>query len=405
MSTGGRGAATAAPVAEAPAAATRPIGSPVFLAVALTALGGPLALAALYAPQVVADATGSAGLVALAGAAAFLFPVAVWLRYARHVAGAGGLAAFVERAAGRRVAVVQAAVWTVSYALYLCYTAAYVVYDVLPPVVPGVAPYRALVEVLLPIVVAAIVLAPRSVALSVLVVLAVGQVGLAGWLAVLGVGAGTATAFAPAPPTGTLALASGNLGLLYVCGSLSVFLSGEVRTPGRTVRRGLSLAYGSVAVLVTLAVLPLARTPAAARVEIPGMLLASAYAGHAAGVAVGLGVAASVVGVMLVEYLAVTRLVHALTPLSVRSVAWGLAVPLVAAGPVSLVVGPERFYADLLRPSLVALWISQLIVVGVYPLFARRHGGIRATDVVLTVGATAMTAFGLYSSLAHQVLS
>lgn len=275
----------------------------------------------------------------------------------------------------------------------------------LPAAVPGVVPYRAVVEVLLPVVVAAVVLAPRSAALAVLVVLAVGQVGLAGWLAVVGVGAGTATAFAAAAPAGTLTLASGNLGLLYVCGSLPVFFGGEVRTPLRTVRRGLSLAYGLVAVLVTLAVLPLARTPAAARVELPGMLLASAYGGHAVGVAVGLGVAASIVGVMLLEYLAVTRLVHALTRLRVRSIAGVLAVPLVAAGPVSLLAGPERFYADLLRPSLVALWVSQLIVIGVYPLFARRHGGIRVFDVVLTVGAAVVMGFGLYSSLVHQVLS
>lgn len=406
MSSGGAGVASAAPVAGTPTPQeTRPIGPAAFVAVAVAALGGPLALAALYAPQVVVGVTGSAGLVALAGAAAFVFPLVVWLRYARHVNGAAGLAGFVERAAGRRAALVQATVWAVSYVLYLCYTGAYVVYDVLPAAVPGVTPYRPVLELVLPVAVAAAVVAPRSVTLGVLAVLAVAQVGLAGWLAVLGVATGSPAAFAATAPAGQLTQAGGNLAVLYVCGSLPVFLGAEVTRPARTVRRGLVLAYGLVAVLVTLAVLPVARTPAVSRAEIPGMLLASAYGGRTAGTVVGLGVAASVVGVMLVEYVAVTRLVHGTTRLRVPTVARALAVPLVVAGPVSLLVGPERFYADLLRPSLVALWVSQLIVIVVYPLFARRHGGIRVRDVVLTVGATAVTAFGLYTSLAHQVLS
>ncbi|MGH3321448.1 MAG: hypothetical protein ACRDN9_14995 [Streptosporangiaceae bacterium] len=126
--------------------------------------------------------------------------------------------------------------------------------------------------------------------------------------------------------------------------------------------------------------------------------------GGGAGVAVGLGVAASIVGVTVVEYLAVTRLAHAVTGLSVRSVARVLAVALVAGGLVSL-VDPERFYADLLRPSLVALWVSQLIVIAVYPRFARRRGRLRAGDVALAAGAGALMLFGLYSSLVHHVVT
>lgn len=404
--TSGGDAATAAPVApvsrETP---TRLIGPVTFVAVAVAALGGPLALAALYAPGVVADVTGSAGLVVLAGTAAFVLPLWIWLRYARTVAGPAGLAGFVEHAAGRRTAVVQATFWTVSYLLYVCYTGAYVVYDVLPAVFPGFTPYRWVAEVLLPVAVAGTVLAPRRFTLAVIAVIAIGQVGLAGWLGVRGLVGQGRIAESALTPAGPFAEASGNLALLYICGSLPLFLGGEVTRPAQTVRRGLILAYGLVALLVTLAVLPVARTPAVATEEIPGMLLASAYGGRVGGIAVGLGVAASIVGVILVEYVAVTRLLHGMVGWRIRSVAWAVGGVLVAAGPVSLLVGPETFYAALLRPSLVALWISQLIVVAVYPLFVRQHGRVRASHLVVTVGASVLMLFGLYSSLAHQVLT
>jgi hypothetical protein len=52
------------------------------------------------------------------------------LRFGRHVSGSGGLFGFVEAAAGRRVALAQAAIWIVSYALYLVYTTVQIVYDI-----------------------------------------------------------------------------------------------------------------------------------------------------------------------------------------------------------------------------------------------------------------------------------
>jgi len=115
----------------------RPISGWAFLGVTVTSLGGPLALAALYAPSIVADATASAGLAALAAAVVFGAPLAIWLRYSSHIADAGGLYAFVAAAAGRRLALVQAGLWIASYLLYLLYTTATIVYDTLPAVLPA----------------------------------------------------------------------------------------------------------------------------------------------------------------------------------------------------------------------------------------------------------------------------
>ena len=71
----------------APSVPGRPIGRLGFLGVVITSFGGPLALAALYAPTIVDDTASSAGLVSLLAAAAFAVPLIVWLRYAGHVAG------------------------------------------------------------------------------------------------------------------------------------------------------------------------------------------------------------------------------------------------------------------------------------------------------------------------------
>jgi amino acid transporter len=378
-----------------------PIGPPAFLGVTIVSIGGPLALAALYAPTIVADASASAGLVTVAAAVVFGVPLVVWLRYSRHVATAGGLYGFVEAAAGRRVALVQAGLWVASYLLYLLYTTAFIVYDLLPTVLPGVRPYRPLLEVTLPVVLAAVMLAGRTTTLAVTGVLATGQMLLVGALVTVTIGHDApVSSFATHAPAGAIGTATAQTALLYVCGSLPLFLGGEVTRPTRSVRRGLLTGYVLVAAGVVATVFPLAANPAFTRAAIPGMSVARVFAGHTLSVAVGLGVAASVAGVMLVEYLALSRLLHAVTARPTRSITRLLAVLLIAAGPVSL-IDPERFYNDLLKPSLVALWLSQLLVFAVYPRFAARHGGHRIASITLGLGAAAFSIYGLYATLQH----
>ena len=51
--------------------------------------------------------------------------------------------------------------------------------------------------------------------------------------------------------------------------------------------------------------------------------------------------------------------------------------------------------------SLVALWLSQLIVVAVYPRFAVRHGGRTLPHVAAACGASAVMLFGLWNSVSN----
>ncbi|MCF3964611.1 hypothetical protein [Streptomyces fuscigenes] len=394
----------AAPDTDPDTGLRRTVGPWAFLGVTVASLGGPLALAALYAPSIVADAGGSAGLSVLAAAVVFGFPLAIWLRYSRDIASAGGQFAFVEAAAGRRVAQVQAGIWIVSYVLYLLDTTGSVVHDTLPAVLPQVKPYQSALEIAIPLFLAAVMLAGRAVALITTGVIAAGQLVLVAILDGVAVHhAAPLASFGTGAPAGPLATSVGGTALLYVCGSLPLFLGGEVVAPRtRTVRRGLVAGYLLVAAGVIVAVFPLAADPAFLRAPIPGMSLVRVFAGHGLAVAVGVGVAVSVVGVMLVEFLALSRLLTAATRLSLRrGTAW-LAAALVVAGPVSL-IDPDAFYDSLIKPSLFALWLSQLMVFAVYPRYAVRKGAHPVVSYALGAAGVAFALYGLWAVWHHAV--
>ncbi len=375
------------------------IGLPGFLAFGFISIGGPLALAAQLAPTSVVDAGASAGLVLLLAGAAFGFPLLIWVRCSRQMATPGGLYGFTKAAAGPKVALVQATLWTVSYLLYLLYTTASIVYDTLPALWPGVSTYQPLLETTIPVALVLAVAASRRVLLAVIGVIAVLQLGLVGILAGVSMGHDApAGSFAVHGGYGDLASASGHTSLLFVCASLPLFLGGEVRAPLRTIPRGLLVTSGVAVAAIVLAVFPLAANPAFLRAEMPGVSQADVLSSRGLGLAVGAGVALSVAGVMLAEYVATTRLLHAVSGLSVQRLGWGLGALVVLAGPVSL-LDPDAFYESMLKPSLVALWLSQLVVFVVYPRFAARFGGIQPSDVVLAAGATAFAGYGLYVAL------
>jgi amino acid transporter len=382
----------------------RPVSTWAFAGVAITSFGGPLALAALYAPGIVAGAgAASAGLAMVAAAVVFAFPLAIWLRYAREINGAGGLYSFVDAAAGRRVAQVQAGLWIVSYLLYLVYTTAQVVYDTLPAVLPGEVRYQPLLEILIPVALAGAMIAGRGVTLLVTGLLAVGQLAIA--IALDGVTlthiTTPASSFGATAPAGALATSAGQTALLYICGSLPLFLGGELARPARTIRRGLTATYLVTAAVIVAAVAPLAADPALAAEPIPGMTIAQRFAGHGFAVTVGVGVAASVAGVMLVEYLALSRLVSAVTAWPSRPVIVAIGVVMIAVAPITL-INPDAFYNDLLKPSLVALWLSQLIVFAVFPRFMARRNSRMLRVWLLTTVSVAFSVYGLWAVIQHS---
>jgi amino acid transporter len=378
----------------------RPIAPWAFTGVAVASFGGPLALAALNAPGLAADAAQSAGLTTLAAIVVFTVPLGIWLRYSRHIHSSGGLYAFVEAAAGRRVALVQAAIWTVSYALYIIYTTVQIVYDMLPAAIPGERQYQTLLALLIPVAIAGVMIAGRSTALIVIGLIAAAQLGLAGILdGVTLAHVGTpASTFGTGAALGPAAKASAQTSLLFVCGSLPLFLGGEVARPTRTIRRGLSGAFLVTGLVVLLAVMPLAAAPGLLRTQIPGVTVAQEFSGTGLAYAIGIGVALSTAGVILCEYLALSRLLGAIGRWRLRPITIAIGALLVLSAPISL-IDPEGFYTTLIKPSLIALWLSQLIVFVVYPLFAMRYRQRRVPAWTVSLIASGLAGYGLWTAL------
>ena len=371
----------------------RPLPPLLFLGFAIASIGGPLALPTLF-PGTVGDAADSAGLVVLLAVVVFAVPLWIWLSYSARIVSPGGLTAFVEAAAGRRTAVAHGWIWALAYFLYLPYTVTFVVYDLLAPVFPGIAPYRGALELVLPVALVLVAVAPVALVLAGLGVLAAAQLVLLpvlGGVALSHVG----TRFAQMPAADPTARAVGATALLFVCSSLPLYLGAEVRGGSRTVRRSLVAAVGVVGALFLLAAIPLATVPDVLRnAAVPGAAVAQAYSGRGLAVAVGLLTAASTLALIVAEYLALARLLHWLHGPPVRKVLAWIAAPFVLADVVSL-VDPERFYSDLLKPSLGALFVSQLVVFAVFPRFRRGPLAVGAAIV-----ACALAAFGLYTLFA-----
>jgi basic amino acid/polyamine antiporter, APA family len=383
----------------------RPISPWAFAGVAVASFGGPLALAALAAPGLVEDAADSAGLSMLAAAVVFTAPLAIWLRYSRYIHSAGGLYSFVEAAAGRRIALAQAAIWTFSYGLYIVYTTVQIVYDLLPQVIPAERQYQSALALLIPFALAAVMIAGRAATLLVLGVMAVGQLVLAGILdgVTLANISTPASTFRGGAPAGELAKASAQTSLLYICGSLPLFLGGELATPVRTIRRGLTGAFLITALVIVLAVAPLAAAPGLLHTEIPGVAVVEQFAGAGLARAIGIGVAVSTAGVILCESFALSRLVHAVSRWQIRPITFAIGAGMVLAAPLAL-IDPDGFYDTLLKPSLAALWISQLIVFAVYPLFAIKHRQRAWAAWTVSLVASAFAIYGLVTTL-HQASS
>jgi amino acid transporter len=363
----------------------------LFLGVAIASIGGPLALPNFLPGTAGDEGIESAGLVVVLALAVFAAPLALWLVYSRRVVSPGGLTAFVEAAAGRRAALVHGWIWAFAYFLYLPYTITFVVYDILTPVFPGLHPYRWLLELVLPVAIVLLVLAPVRLALVSLLLVGLAQLVL--MLVLGGVTLGhVPVRFATDPSLDPIGRAVGGTALLFICASLPLYLGAEVRGGSRTVRRGVGAAVAIVGACFFVAALPLATVPETLRhFPVPAATSAKYYSGRPLEVAVTLGIALGTLALIVAEYLALGRLLHWLHGLPLRRVLVWIAGPFVVADAISL-VDPEAFYDRLLKPSLGALFISQLVVFLVFPLFRR---GVRWLPLV--AAASGLAVWGFYT--------
>ncbi len=161
--------------------------------------------------------------------------------------------------------------------MYVSYTTVQIVYDLLPHVLPGERGYQTLLALLIPVAMAAVMIAGRGAALLVIGLIAAGQMVLAGVLDGVTVAhlSTPASSFGLGARTGSVAKAGAQTSLLYICGSLPLFLGGELSRPAQTIRRGLLGAFALTGLVVVLAVAPLAAAPGLLHTDIPGVSVPS----------------------------------------------------------------------------------------------------------------------------------
>jgi amino acid transporter len=355
-------------------------------------------------PQALDGAQPSAGLTTLIATLLFVFPLLVWYRYSEQIASSGGLFAFVEAATGPAIARIQAGFWIFSYFLYLVYTVPFIAYDLVPVVFPQATSYRLLIDVVLVVLVMAVMLSPLIVTLSVTAIIAGSQLVIAVLLAALSlIHLGVpADSFVGHGNLAAVLQGAGRTSSLYVCASLPLFLGGEVRGGGTAIRRALVWAFASVGALAVIAVFPLAHASASIiNSSIPGVSLEQAFDGRALVVLVGIGVAASVAGLIIAEFIALSRLLGAVFKRPNRQMVLLISALFLVGSLISL-LNPTGAYSLLLKPSLIALWMSQVIVVAVYPWFVRHYRKVQVADAALAAAASAVMLIGLYSAFASS---
>jgi amino acid transporter len=365
----------------------------LLLGFAVASIGGPLALLT-FLPGTAGDGVDSAGLVVVLALVVFIAPLGIWLAFSKRIASAGGLSAFVEAAAGRPAAVAHGWIWAFAYFLYLPYTITFVVYDLLPPVFPGVHAYRAALELVIPAAIVALVFLPVRAVLAALGVLGAAQVVALLVLADFEFHHAGAH-FASHPSLNDTGRATGGAALLFVCASLPLYFGAEVRGGGRTMRRALAVAVAIVGAAFLVSAIPLGGVPDSLRETVfPGGAIARAYSGRSFEIVVGLLTAGGTLALVVAEYLALARLLRWLHGVPLRaSYAW-IAVPFLGLDAISL-ISPGRFYDDLLKPSLGALFVSQLVVFGVFPRWRRSAPALVAATV-----ASGLAAWGFYTLVA-----
>jgi hypothetical protein len=62
-------------------------------------------------------------------------------------------------------------------------------------------------------------------------------------------------------------------------------------------------------------------------------------------------------------------------------------------------IDPAGFYSALLKPSLIALWLSQLIVFAVYPSFVARQRERVLPALIVSLAAGGLAIYGLVIAL------
>lgn len=374
---------------------------------AISTIGGPAALIAINLIGAAGSSLQSLILQSVLAALIFLCPLMVWYRYSKKVASSGGLYSFVKSAAGEKVAKIQGYVFMISYFLYLPYTVTFIVYYLLPVIFPGSMAYAPFLEIIIPMAIVAIILSGIRKSLVFLSSSSILQISLLIILMVVlfwKVNISTVSVLAPSSSAVSLFRGGGSIALFFICASLTPFLGGEAKGGGKTIRKALVYSFAVVAVLLILISIPISAVPNSiiansAKSNLPGFGVFSYYTNSWFAALVGIFAMVSTASLIFTEFIALSRLTYVMIKPDLKKILLVISVLFILFDAISL-VNPDAFYYYLIIPSLVALYLSQLIVFLVYPLFAKKNWKISLSDITIAIVASALMVYGLYTALA-----
>lgn len=372
---------------------------------AIASIGGPLALVTIYLFSSTYMTGAYSSYAMLFGTLLFIAPLMVWYRYSKRIASSGGQYTFVKRAVGEKTAKLQGWLWLLSYFLYLPYTVTYITYSLLPFLFHNLTAYLPVVQIALPIlIVVALMLSFRKVLyfIFVTVILQLLIILLAAYAMFSG---NFVSSITSSSTTSLLVISQGVLAtsLLFVCSSLVLFLGGEAEGGAKSIRKSLIISFAIVVIFFVIGSLAIINaTTQQAGTELPGFLVLGSVLGIKFAYLVAIFSIISVFDLIIIELIAITRLSYSMLRLRLNK-SLGIVAMLFIFSSVAAITHPNAFYGGVLTISLVALYLSQVIVFVAYPFFAKKELKFGYTDILIAVVASLLMLYGLYTIIAPYI--
>lgn len=371
----------------------------------------PLSSTAALLTVVLSQSLASSPVAALLGFLMYGVWVAIGYSYSSTVASYGGTYEFARRSAGERVASSIGWMYWLSYTAYISAITSYLAGVIVPTVTGAPSLYARLLCVAVPLVIAGIVATGVEVPLNIALVTSSAEVLVIVLTGVLVLGRlglrPLEVTVAPRDLLGGAAVAA----FTVAGGGASFFMGYEARNGSKDVSKSFlaaflvgaaSIGFASYYEVVAAGYSNQAVARLLSVTQYPGLYIAGLYGGPLLETVYLALTLSSLISSSIAAYVAVQRLMHALTGSTLNRVTVAeLAVILIINAIIAL-AGPAQAYVYAVTASLAALFISHAAISGLYVRFSRIYkGNHMALRAALAAGGVVIMAVGLY----YEVLS
>ena len=262
-----------------------------------------------------------------------------------------------------------------------------------------------LLEVILPVIISAMILINRKLPFYFMFLLAAAQLAIMLVLSAVILGAvGFSSSLAvPNMPLSGLARGAAGLALLFICADLPLFLGGEAEGKGKSIKKVLLASFAMAAFFLLVFSIAISNLPEdPSTYTVLGFHLASQYSSSLFAIITGIFAVLSIIGLIIAEFIGLSRLMNAMFKISMPKILIYISAAFIFMDLVSL-AGPDSFYNYLILPSLFALYLSQLIVFLVYPMFISKFRKLSVVDIAITIVASLLFIFAIYTAITNPL--